>query len=360
MAKLLAGSRRPVLLLPLVAFIAAACGGDDTADTTAPAAAETTEAAPSDTADVAAPESSGADGGGAAVGMALPGPKNDRGFSQAHYEGILLAEEELGIVSSVQENVVDPQATIDALRNLAADNELVIGVGAEFAEAGVVVAPQFPDVVFMIINGQTSDAPNLYVYGVRQGVPAYIAGVLAPSLTQSGKVGFVGGLEIPPTTQSDVAWAAAIEATDPSVENASTITGDFNDAALAKEAAAAQLAAGADVIFGMLDAALPGAVQAIEESGTEALLFGVIFPRCEEFPQIVGTAVLNSANLVNSMISDHLNGTIPAEPLFYGTENPDIQRLELCETFATPENLEIVDTTNAGILDGSIPLPEGV
>ncbi len=261
---------------------------------------------------------------------------------------------------SIQENVVDPQATIDALRNLAADNQVVIGIGAEFAEAGVVVAPQFPDVEFMIINGQTSDAPNLHVYGIRQGVPAYVAGVLGASLTTVNKVGFVGGGEIPPTTQSADAWAAAIETSNPDIENASTITGDFNDAALAKEATAAQIAGGADVIFGFLDAALPGAIQAIDESGSEVLIFGVIFPRCEEFPQIVGTALLNSGKLVLSMIEDYIGGTIPAVPLFYGFEDPDIQSFQLCPGYDTPENQQIVDDTTAGILDGSIALPAGV
>src|SRR5690606_24061622 len=109
------------------------------------------------------------------VGMALAGPKNDKGFAQAHYEGLVAAEEELGVTVSVMENVLDPQERVEALRTLAQDNELVIGVGAEYAEAGTVVAPQFPDVTFMIINGEDSDAENLHVYGVREGVPAYIA-----------------------------------------------------------------------------------------------------------------------------------------------------------------------------------------
>lgn len=319
-------------------LLAAACGGDG--DTTA------------------------APGGGedpTRVGMALPGPKNDKGFNQAHYDGLLLAEERFDIEIAVQENVADPQERIDSLKNLAADNELVIGVGAEFAEAGVTVAPQFPDVEFMIINGETSDAPNLHVYGVRQGVPAYVAGLVAAELTNTGKVGFVGGEEIPPTTQSDDGFRGGAEAGSHSIEYVSTILGDFNDPQKAQEATSAQIAAGADVIFGFIDAGFPGMVGAVEDSGKEVLLFDVIFPKCQDFPDIlVGTAILNSLELVSSMVNDYLEGTIPDEPLFYGVEDPEIQRFELCPSFATEELTALVDETQQAIAAGETQLPEGV
>jgi basic membrane protein A len=224
----------------------------------------------------------------------------------------------------------------------------------------VVVAPQFPDVTFMIINGETSDASNLYVYGVRQGVPAYVAGVIAAELTSSGKIGFVGGVEIPPTTQSDIAFSAGATSVDPAIESVSTVVGDFDDAAKAKEAAAAQIAAGADVIFGFVNAGLPGIIDAGTESGKEINAFGVIIPRCEEFDQLVGTAVLDSGALVKSMITDYLDDSIPAEPRFYGVEDPTIQRFELCPAFATEELQSIVDETQRGIVDGEVTLPEGV
>ena len=45
-----------------------------------------------------------------AVGMALPGPKNDKGFNQGHYEGLLDAGKKFGVKTAYVENVVDPQA----------------------------------------------------------------------------------------------------------------------------------------------------------------------------------------------------------------------------------------------------------
>ncbi|MCZ7529477.1 MAG: BMP family protein [Acidimicrobiia bacterium] len=348
--------QRLVAVLFGVMLVATACSSDDNGDSSG------------DTTTTEASDGSGLAGEGVTVGMALPGPQDDKGFNEAHYNGIILAEQELGITPNVQENVADPDARIDAMRNLAADNELVIGVGAEFAEAGLTIAPQFPDVQFVVINGETDpEIDNLHVYGVRQGVPAYVAGVLSASeefAAETGvdvsSVGYVGGEEIPPTTQSDDGYKAGVEDTDDSIEYASTIVGDFNDAPKAKDAAVAQIDAGAQVIFGLIDAGYPGIIQAAEEAGGEELLFSVIFPRCDDYPNLVGTAFLNSDVLVESIVQDFLDDDLVAEPFFYGVEDPEIQRLELCPNFQTPELTKVVDDTQAAINDGSITLPDGV
>ncbi len=294
------------------------------------------------------------------VGMALPGPRNDKAFSQAHYEGLQQIEKNFGVKGSVVDNAQQPQAALDALKNLAADNDLVIGVGAEFADAGTVVAPQFPDVQFVIINGQATDDKNLHIYFVRQGVPAYVAGVVAAMLTKAKQIGFVGGAQIPPTTQSDDAFKAGILATDPSIKYATTTIGDFNDAAKGKEATAAQIDAGADVVFPFLDAGFPGAEQAVTESGKDVLLFNPIYTRCSEADNIVGFTYLNSAQYVESIYKDFQSNSLPTEPKAFGIEDPNIQTFTLCPKFDTPDLSAAVKDTITKINSGEIKLPEGV
>jgi basic membrane protein A and related proteins len=300
-------------------------------------------------------------GGGAkeSVGMALPGPKNDKGFNQSHYDGLIAAGEKHQVATNVVENVVDPQARIDAMKNLAADNGLVIGVGGEYAEAGLTVAPQFSDVKFAVINGETDpNSPNLHAYFVRQGVPAYVAGVIAAQLTETKKVGYLGGELIPPTTQSDDGFKAGVQDTDPDIEYVSTIVGNFNDPEKAKEAAAAQIQAGADVIFALLDAGFPGVEQAVTESGKEVLLFNPIFPRCDEGENIVGVAFLSSGGLVDQIVGDWLNDSMPTEATFYGVENTEIQRFDLCPDWERFQSQ--VDDLHNQLANNEITLPEGV
>jgi basic membrane protein A len=309
---------------------------------------------------------SGGSGGDAAepkkVGMALAGPRNDGGFNQANFEGLQAAEKELGVKGTVVENVTPGQPRLEALKNLAVTNDLVIGVGAEFAAAGVAVAPQFPDKRFVVVNGQLSDATNLSVYYVREGVPAYVAGTVAAKLTKTKKVGFVGGELIPPTKESDVAFKAAVEEADASIQYLTVNTGDFNNVALAKQATATLVSQGADVLFLMLDQAFAGAQQAIEESGKDVKVFSIIVPRCETATNIVGCATLNSVAFEVSIVKDFLDNKLPTgEMKRYGIEDPEVQAFELCPEWAKQAELtSIVEEQTKQINDGTLELPEGV
>lgn len=350
-------TKRTFKLLPLalaLALVAASCGSDESGTQPAPAPAEPAPA-PAEPAP-APPEAPAAP----SVGMALPTAANDGGFSQSYYEGLLAAEESHGVTIAYQENAGDPEQTVDALRNLAATSDLVIGVGAQFAEAGTIVAPEFPEVKFAIVNGQASDASNLHVYIVRQGVPAYVAGVIAADLTQTNKVGFIGGLEIPPTTQSNDAFSGGATSVNPDIETVSTVVGDFEDVTGAKEAAAAQVAAGADVLFAFVNSGLEGVLQAVDESGEDVKIFSVIFPQCDRSTQLVGTGTLSSLAQVDAIVAAFLAGSMPADILAWGVENPAIQSFVLCPDYASADFEGKVAETIAGINDGSITLPPGV
>ena len=345
-------------LLPLalaLALVAASCGSDEGSSQPAPAPAEPAPAPAPEPAPAPAevPETP-------SIGMALPTASNDGGFSQSYYEGLLAAEEAYGVSIAYQENAGDPEQTVDALRNLAATSDLVIGVGAQFAEAGTIVAPEFPEVSFAIVNGQSSDATNLHVYIVRQGVPAYVAGVIAADLTQTNKVGFIGGLEIPPTTQSNDAFSGGATSVNPGIETVSTVVGDFEDVTGAKEAAAAQIAAGADVLFAFVNSGLEGVLQAADESGEDVKIFSVIFPQCGRSTSLVGTGTLSSLAQVDAIVSAFLVDSMPTEIVAWGVEDPAIQSFVLCPDYASADFEAKVAETIAGINDGTITLPAGV
>jgi basic membrane protein A len=331
-----------VLLVVVLCLAAAACGGDDTSGGTTAGSGGTAQKK---------------------VGMALVGPRNDGGFNQANYEGLVAAEKELGVKGTAVENVGQGQPRVEALKNLAVTNDLVIGVGAEFAAAGVAVAPQYPDKKFVVVNGQLSDkAPNLSVYFVREGVPAYIAGTVAAKLTKTKTVGFVGGELIPPTKQSDDAFKAAAQKADPSIQYKTVTTGDFNNVSLAKQATATLISQGADVVFLMLDAAFAGAQQAVQESGKDVKVFSIIVPRCETAKNIVGCATLDSVKFEVAIVKDYLDNKLPTgQPKTFGVEDPDVQAFTLCPDWAKQADLaKIVEEQTKQINDGTLQMPEGV
>lgn len=321
----------------LLMLLAACSGGDDgTAD---PAASS-----PDDSAAIR-------------VGVVLAGPRNDGAFYQSYLDGVTEQADAHDLEVSVVDNVEDPQAAIDAFTNLAASNDLIIAGGSSLVSAGNTVAPQFPDVEFVMSGVVDAGVDNLHTYATRQGVPAYVAGVVAAGLSTTRTVGYVGGADIPPNSQSLIDFEAGATATDPSITVVSATVGSFSDAAAAKEATAAQIANGADVVYAFQDAGLPGVLDAIEESGQDIAVFNPTTDRCEESPHLAGYAYQNTSAMVVEIIADYLAGTLPAEPRFYALEDANVQALRLCPGFEEFE--ETVQETTAAINDGSITLPEG-
>lgn len=295
------------------------------------------------------------------LGMALGGPKNDKGFSQACYQGLVNAGEQFSMKIQVRENVVDPQARIEALRDLAQSNDIVIGCSGAFAADGTQVAPQFPKVTFLMLNGETSDAPNLYAYKLREGVPAYIAGRVAAEVTKTNKIGFLGAEEIPPTIEAGRGFEAGVKASGKPIQFSRTIVGSFNDVEKARLAAAAMIKDGVDYVYSHLDQGIVGVVKAFQEAGSQGRTFEIIANRCSEFPnQLAGASVGDVTALVVKMVGDYINKqTPPNRLLLVGVQLPNVQRLELCPGFATPKLQKLVDDVTKGINDGTIKLPSG-
>ncbi len=297
------------------------------------------------------------DAGSTRIGVVLAGPRNDHAFYQSYLDGVQKVADEQGMTVSVVDNVETPQAAIDALTNLAADNDLVIAGGSSLVAAGNTVAPQFPDVTFAMSGVVTEGVPNLHTYATRQGVPAYVAGVVAAQATTTGTIGYVGGTDIPPNSQSSIDFTAGAKSVDPAVEVASTTVGSLSDAAKAKEATAAQIANGADVIYAFQDAGLPGVLDAVEESGQQVLVFNPTTDRCSESANLLGYAYQNTVEMVGHIVDDYLAGDMPDEPRYYALEDPNVQALMLCPDYAQYQ--DVVTETTEKINSGEITMPEG-
>lgn len=294
---------------------------------------------------------------GGRIGVVLAGPRNDKAFYQSYLDGVQAVADDAGMEMSVVDNVDSPQAAIDALTNLAADSDLIIAGGSSLVSAGNTVAQQFPDVTFVMSGVVQEGIPNLHTYATRQGVPAYVAGVVAATESVTGTVGFVGGTDIPPNSQSSIDFAAGAKSVNPAINVASITVGSLSDAAKAKEATAAQIANGADVIYAFQDAGLPGVLDAVAESAREIVVFNPTTDRCEESPHLIGYAYQNTKVMVEHIIDDYVAGGLPEEPRFYALEDPNVQALKLCPAFSQYE--ELVIGTTEEINSGAVTMPEG-
>jgi basic membrane protein A len=278
--------RFAALALTASLFVVAACGDDDEGSTTTEAAAQTTaateetEAAPATTAaaaetTAAATETTAGEEPAEAVSVGLlfdVTGRGDKSFNDAAAAGLDQATEELGINASESTPTGDGDRA-ERLNLLVDDgNQLVIGVGFLWGDAITAGSAENPDTSFAIIDS-VIDAPNVASLVFAENEGSFLVGVAAGLKSQTGKVGFIGGVENDLIRNFEVGFTAGVQAANPDAEvlvqyiSQPPDFSGFNDPAKGKEIAAAMYADGADIVYSAAGGSGLGAFEAAKEAG---------------------------------------------------------------------------------------------
>jgi basic membrane protein A len=203
------------------------------------------------------------------VALLTPGPISDGGWNASAYEGLMLIKKELGAeVSNVQS--ANPAEFEQGFRDYASRGyDVVIGHGFEYQDAAIKVGAEFPDTDFIVSSGSVS-AKNVASLTFHLDEATYLAGLVAASMSKTGKAGCVGGIKLPVILTTFDGFIAGAKSVSPSFEVATVYTGSFEDVAGAKAATDALIAQGADFILHNADAAGLGVFQSAKEHGVYA------------------------------------------------------------------------------------------
>ena len=138
----------------------------------------------------------------------------------------------------------------------------------------------------------------------------------------------------------------------------SNIIGSFDDVAKAKQATAAMLSEGADVIMPFLDSGIAGSYAAGEDEGAKAGIFKLTIVDCDSYSNTIGTEVVNNKSATERLLTDWAAGTLEPGAIFLDLQEPDLQTLELCPAYAEMEEIAAVtQETIDGVNSGDIVLP---
>jgi len=172
----------------------------------------------------------------------------DQSFNDAAWEGLGQAESELGVERKVLESREQAQY-VPNLSTLAEQNaSLIVGVGFMIKDAVAETADMFPDSNFAMIDGFV-DLPNVASISFKENEGAFLIGAIAAKVSQTGTIGFVGGMSTPVTNRFEAGYRAGALTADPNIEVLVSYAGTFADAAKGEEMANPQYDQGADVIF---------------------------------------------------------------------------------------------------------------
>ena len=302
------------------------------------------------------------------------GGVDDKSFNQSAWEGIKAFGSENNLTEKEGYDYLQSQSDADYNVNLNAllrrDFDLVFGVGFMMEDAISEVAAENPEAMLALIDS-TVDAPNVANILFKEQEGAFLAGVVAAKMSESGKIGFVGGVNIPVINRFEAGFVEGAKAVNPDIQIEVNYTGAFDDASKGKIAANAMYSAGADIIFHAAGGTGNGVFAEAKErkakdKDANIWVIGVDADQYEEGKVDDNTNVTLTSMLkgVNSAVVDistkAMNGEFPGgETLVYGLKEDGVGLAD--SRGAIPQDvLDLVEEYKEKIASGEITVSESV
>jgi basic membrane protein A len=288
------------------------------------------------------------------------GGLGDRSFNDGAYRGLTDAMRDLG-VAGVHGEPADFAEDYEYLRIYAEDGfDLVVAVGFLMRDAVERVADEFPHCRFAIVD-TVVDRPNVASLVFREEEGSFLVGALAGLKTETGVVGFVGGMDIPLIHRFLDGYRAGARAVRPDVEILHAFCGTdaaaFRDPVRGKEKALAQYARGADVIFQAAGFSGNGVIAAAAQEDRFAI--GVDSNQNDMAPGHVLTSMLKRVDVaVYRTIEDVLNDRFRAGVHRFGLAEDGVGYAvdEHNRSLLTPEMIDRVEDLRRRLVSGEIRL----
>ncbi|MCA3559583.1 MAG: BMP family ABC transporter substrate-binding protein [Aestuariivirga sp.] len=285
------------------------------------------------------------------------GGKFDKSFNESMFNGAEKFKAETGIAYGEFEIANEAQRE-QAIRNFADQGYSPI-IAAGFAQAAAVekVAKEYPDLKFAIVD-MVVDLPNVQSIVFKENEGSYLAGLLAGMASKSGKVGFVGGMDIPLIRKFGCGYAQGVKAAKPDAVIFQNMTGDtgaaWNDPVKGGEITKGQMAQGADVIYAAAGATGLGVLQAAADGG--ALSIGVDANQNYLHPGKVLTSMLKRVDVAvyNVMKGGNAGFKPGVQALGLAEDGVGVAMDDNNKPLITPEMMAAVDKAKAGIIAGAI------
>lgn len=296
------------------------------------------------------------------------GGKDDRSFNAAAWEGAKQAAGELPIVLRDVEPG-DPTSIEPAMRAFAERGyDIIIGVG--FAQTPIMqqVAKDYPNLNFAIIDGAVppeEQLPNVAYLLFKEHQGSYLVGMIAARKSETGTIGFIGGMDIPLIHKFATGYEEGARAVNPNVRVLTNFVGvtdaAWNNPGKGKELALAQIGKGADVIFTAAGNSGLGAFDAVEQNNK--FVIGVDSNQNWVKPGHVLTSMVKRVDTaVYQIIKDRVGGAFKGGVHVYGLENEGVSYAldKFNESLIAPEVLREVDAAKQKIMAGQIEVTDAM
>lgn len=246
------------------------------------------------------------------VALLLAGTIDDQGWNASAYEGLMALKNELGAEVAYSEKIAISDYE-EVFRGYAVQGfDVIIGHAFAFGDPAKQVAKDFPDVKFIITSSDTFQEPNVCSLDNDNVELGFLAGAVATLVTKTNVIASVGAMKVPAVVQYQEGFEAGAKFLNPDIKVLSAITGDFWDAAKAKETTIALINQKADVVTHLADRAGLGVIDAAKEKKVFAV--GNVGDQAALAPDtVVTSAVAKMSNGFVKLVQMALDGTLKAQ-----------------------------------------------
>jgi basic membrane lipoprotein Med (substrate-binding protein (PBP1-ABC) superfamily) len=291
---------------------------------------------------------------------------SDKVLEEAVIEGLdrILADFEVKTQVMVSKASDQYENNLDAL---AKENDLVLSAGLKMAPLVARMSEKYPDRKFVILDGKVL-SPNVRSVEFRENEGAYMMGVIAGSMTKSGKVGFIGGMELPVTKRYQAGFIAGVMSVNQLAGNLMIegtmikYSGSYTDSSKVRALAEDLYSQGADIVMHAAGMSGEGLYEAAEDMGMLAL--GSERDEASAYPEraavIIASVVKDAGKYAYDAVKDVLEGSFTPGLVSSGikeggimisdTLHPDLEENE--------ELLLLLQSVAGDIADGTIVVPE--
>ncbi|MXN30636.1 BMP family ABC transporter substrate-binding protein [Delftia sp. CH05] len=291
------------------------------------------------------------------IAFAYVGPVGDGGYTFAHDQGRLALEKEFGdkIKTSYVESVPEGADAERVLRDMAANgNKLVFGTTFGYMEPIQKIAPDFPDVKFEHATGYKT-AANVSTYDSRTYEGAYLAGIIAGSMTKSNVLGVVGSVPIPEVLRNINSFTLGAQSMNPKIKTKVVWVNEWFAPPKETEAATSLINGGADILFQNTDSA--AVLKTAEEKGKRA--FGWDSDMTAYGPKAhLGSAIINWTPYYTKTVREMLDGKWSSQQTWWGVKEGAIDIVSLADDVPAEAKARI-EEVKKGLKDGTFHIWKG-
>ncbi len=311
-----------LLLTCTMVFSMTACAG---APAAAPAAAPASSEAPA-----------AAEAKTYKVAMICDSSINDGGWGAACYNAMVDAAAKEGWETAYTDSIAQNEYYESIVAYCSLGYDMIYAPGNQYTDAVLQAAEEYPDIAFALLNGAVTTPEKAVNGNVTSLLPdaqqiGWIAGALAGLMTESGVIGFIGGMELDTTKAKYQGYgeAAAYTAKERGIEVTlleCPYAGSFSDSAKGKEFADAMIAKNADVFFGDASAVDSGAREAIDaynaaQGGIKVYDIGQPADILGQSECVICSQVTDNSAMISVSMEAVMNGTFGGETIFGSLQN---------------------------------------